>query len=235
MMSTIDAGESGDFLSMNLSISSNVENIVSSSSQVTIPGNTDDSSCSSKKNKSKKKSAKRKIEPANAFLQFIKAKKSALRAANPENLNISLNMVEARKEWKGLEGDQKTVYTEMFKKEKDSLGDDYRKNRSKKNEVVVISKPKKRQHQKKRKVTKAAKELKVSFVDKISVLMKILKEVETQISERDEELIKLKSIKQLRDVQLAVGKTRMKIQSENAASLKEKLANLTKLHKHCNT
>ena len=183
--------------------------------------------------KSSQKDERRKTEPANAYLQFLKAKKSALKAANPKDPKICLNMTEVAAEWKGLEDDQREVYKEMTKKEKLALGEEYRKNRSRKKKEIIITttEPKKKQHKKKNPRTK--KKEKVSFVDEISVLIKSLKDVDLEFSQREDEINEMKNVIQTKAVELAVGKTKLKIKTENKVGLKEKLANLKKIHLTC--
>ena len=203
----------------------------SSLSEVPQSGNKEDKSKGVQKRKRKEKS---KTEPANAYLQFIKAKKSALKAVNPGEIKICLNMTEANAEWKRLEDDQRAVYKEMFKKERTALGDDYRKNRKhKKKEVVTTKSEGKKQHQTKVRAPKAHKKEKPSFVAEISVVIKDLKDIELDIGGIEAEVNEMKRVKQSSAVELAVEKTKLKMKVENGVLLKEKLYNLQKIHKNC--
>ena len=71
------------------------------------------------------KQTKLKTEPANPFLQFLSAKKK-------EYPGVPLNMVVVREEWKGLTDTERKVYKDLFKSDKEALGNNYRKERKRK-------------------------------------------------------------------------------------------------------
>jgi len=84
-----------------------------------------------------KQGKKEKTEPANQFLQFLKFKREQLQKSQP---GAKLDPKIVREEWKTLSVKDKQQYKDMTQKEKESLGDSYRKNRRKKVKKVPIAK-----------------------------------------------------------------------------------------------
>ena len=222
----------GPSSSQCIDIASNLVSASTIQSQPLSTGSTGTAPGSSTENFSVKKS-RVKTEPANGYLQFIQARKKAGLAVNP---NSKVNFQELRSEWREFSEDQKSVYKKMAQKEKIELGDNFRKNRSRKIKEVVRSKPYKKRPSKKSSETKVQKRNEPKIVNETSLsnLMKKYKDIDTEIKVLEEEVENLRSLNQSKSVDLAVGKARLHIKSENVSVLKEKLTNMLRLHSSCN-
>ena len=180
------------------------------------------------------KTSRMKTEPANGYLQFMQAKKKAEIALDP---NFKLNLGKVQTEWKELSEAQQAVYKEMAQMEKIELGNNFRKDRSRKIKEIVASKPCKKQRPQRNKRTKPQKQEKFivgSASDKsLANLMKRYKDMDTEIKTLDANVENLRSDKQSKSVELAVNKARLQIKSENVILLKEKMSNMLRLHTSC--
>ena len=134
-------------------------------------------------------------------------------------------MVEVRAEWKVLNEDQKAFYKEMMEKEKVGLGDNYRRNRSRKKDEPV-SEPKRHRAKKVKKVKAPEPKQSTSYISEISILMKQMKDLDSEIKETEEEVDNLRSVKLEESVTLAVSKNNLKVKTDNKIVLKKKYCNL---------
>ena len=180
----------------------------------------------------KAKTSRVKTEPANGYLQFVQARKKAELALDH---NFKLNMRNVQNEWKELSEVGQAVYKEMAQMEKIELGNNFRKNRSRKIKETVNIKPfKKQRPQRRTNPLTQDKSSVVSVSDKsLANLMKKYKEMDTEIANLDVNVENLRSVKLSKSVELAVSKAKLQIKSENVVLLKEKMSNMLRLHTSC--
>ena len=176
-----------------------------------------------------------KTEPANGYLQFVQARKKAELALDH---NFKLNMRNVQNEWKELSEVGQAVYKEMAQMEKIELGNNFRKNRSRKIKEIVKSKADKKQRPQRNKRAKPKKQENSNAVTgsdiSLANLMEKYKDMDTEIKNLDESVENLRSVKLSKSVELAVNKAKLQIKSENVILLKEKMSNMIRLHTSCN-
>ena len=182
------------------------------------------------------KDKKVKTEPANPFLQFWKAKKK-------ENPGIALNSKLIREQWAGLEDNERNVYINLYKSEKESLGADYRKDRKRKlknSEVTKLLKTKQNSAHvsnldKGRKCNKVSNSETEQEEDTIESLLNELEKLDDIIDIKIVENDNLKDEISIVSADLAVKRNTLAATTESYLSFQTKYEDVIKKHKNCYT
>ena len=175
---------------------------------------------------------KRKTEPTNPYLQFVKSRKDIAKVIDPQS---KLNMKDVQREWGELTETEKMPFREMFQKEKGDMGNDFRnKGLREKIDKDANSNPleKKRKSRKKGLISNKSKSV-VGEEKSLMVRMKKFKEVEEEITKAEVEAKSLFGEKLKVNIELAAKKTKFQMLTDSLFALKEKHSNINKIHKNC--
>ena len=190
----------------------------------------DDEDTLSSKQKSKVK--KKKTEPSNPYLQFVKNRKERGRIIDPRS---KLNMKDVQMEWGELTEAEKLPFRKMFQKEKRDMGEGFRnKGQSEKYEKDAKSKPLKKKRKSRKKGLLDNKSMPVVEKKKsLKSMMEKYKEVDEEIEKADLEAETLYDEKLKINIELAANKTKFQMLTDSLLALKEKYTNVNKRHKNC--
>ena len=191
------------------------------------------STISKKRNKKRRKKNRVKTEPANKWLQFLSEKRKLNIACDPTS---KLDLKDERRKWWGLNEENKQVYKEKAVKEKVDLGDNFR-NKSVNEERAVHEKtPVKKRREKKKCTQKKSIVKKAPSKDNqesLTTLMSDFKELEKVIDELESDVEALKNEKVTKMVDVATKKANLEHKSDSISVLKDKIANMNRIHIKC--
>ena len=182
--------------------------------------------------KHKKTVKKRKTEPTNPYLQFVKSRKDSARVMDPQS---KLNMKDVQREWGELTETEKMPFREMFQKEKGDMGNDFRnKGVREKLDKDENSNPLKKKRKSRRKglVSNISKSV-VEEEKSLMVRMRKFQKVEEEITKAELEAKSLFGEKLKVNIELAAKKTKFQMLTDSLFALKEKHSNINKIHKNC--
>ena len=182
--------------------------------------------------KQKCKVKKKKTEPSNPYLQFVKNRKERGRIIDPRS---KLNMKDIQREWGELTEAEKVPFREMFQKEKVDMGGEFRnKGQREKNEKDAKSNPlkKKRKSRKKGLLVNKSTPL-VEKKKSLTIMMEKYKVVDEEIAKAELEAKTLYDNKLEINIELATNKTKFQMLTDSLLALKEKYSNVNERHKNC--
>ena len=196
------------------------------------PGNVSQNPSTCSKKTTSKTKDRVKTEFANQWLQFLSEKRKLNVACDPTS---KLDLKDVRRQWWGLNKEDKQVYIEKALKEKDELGDNYRKKGLNEEKVVHENPPVRKQRKKKvtqkKAVTKEA--LSIDNQESLPTLMTKFKELEQEIEEMEGHVEQLIDEKVVKMVEVATKKANLEQKTDSISVLKDKIANMNRIHTKC--
>ena len=209
------------------------DHIMVQPSSLTLPtaNVTPNQSTNSKKKNIKRRAKDRvKTEPANQWLQFLSEKRKLNTASDPA---LKLDLKDVRSKWWGLKEGDKKVYKEKAVNEKVELGDNFRNKSLNEERVVHQNTPPRRKKKctKKKAITKEAPS--IENHESLTTLMTKFKDLEKNIEELEADFEGLKNEKVVKLIEVATKKANLKHKSDSISVLKDKIANMKKIHIKC--
>ena len=177
-----------------------------------------------------------KTEAANPYLQYLSERKRQFRSLNP---NGAVNVKAVNVDWKNLSDEERNVYKEKFRIEKEQLGDAYRHGRKRKSKEINERKLKKNNNESLVQVSRRDDEISVGVetkhdeVQTIEDLLNKLEGLDEKIEESLKENDELKRELSFASTELAIKKYILVSKTESHDAFETKYNDLLEKHKTC--
>ena len=177
--------------------------------------------------------SKVKTEAANPFLQYLSERKRKFRSLNPKGV---VNVKAVIEDWRNLADEEKSIYIEKFRIEKENLGDAYRQGRKRKNKEekeIKVNLKKKNNEIVIEKDDETSVDAEMHDEQTIEALLNKLEglddKIDKSLEENDEFKMKISSA----STELAIKKHILVTKTESYDSFKTKYDDLLKKHSNC--